>query len=223
MWPGSAERWDANIACTDAGAMVAAASAAAPAMNPSSATGTRRAAPPRMTPTSPPISKPPTLVSTSMPSVGSGRLTASARRTASALRRQPSPSTPVPRPVTVSGAAPVIAAVIALAAVVLPMPMSPVATRSAPASIASITSRAPCSIAASACSRVMAGPRVMFAVPAPSGQRTRAPPIPGGPPIALATPKSATTTRAPHSRASTLTAAPPRRKFSTICAVTDWG
>ena len=37
----------------------------------------------------------------------------------------------------------------------------------------------------------------------------------------VATPKSATTTRAPTSRASTLTAAPPRRKFSTICAVTD--
>ena len=222
-WPGSAERWEAKRAWTHAGAIVAATSAAAPAMKPSSATGTRRAAPPRMTPTRPPISKPPTFASTSRPSSRSGRLTASARRTASTLRRQPSSSTPVPRPVTSSAAAPVMAAVIALAAVVLPMPMSPVATRSAPPSIASMTRRAPASIAASACARLMAGPRVMFAVPAPSGQRTSAPPISDRPPIGLATPKSATTTRAPQSRASTLTAAPPRRKFSTICAVTDGG
>ena len=99
------------------------------------------------------------------------------------------------------------------------MPMSPVATRSAPASIAPMTSRAPASIAASARSRVMAGPRAMFAVPAPSEQRTSA----AESPIGFATPKSATTTRAPQSRASTFTAAPPRRKFSTICAVTDGG
>jgi NaMN:DMB phosphoribosyltransferase len=38
-----------------------------------------------------------------------------------------------------------------------------------------------------------------------------------------AIPKSATTTRAPAWRASTLMAAPPRRKFSTICAVTTCG
>ena len=59
----------------------------------------------------------------------------------------------------------------------------------------------------------------MFAVPTPNGQRIK----PSESPMGFATPKSAMTTRAPQSRASALTAAPPRRKFSTICAVTDCG
>src|SRR4029453_1963642 len=54
------------------GASGRATSAAAPAMKPSSATGTRRPAPARMTPTSPAISKPPTFASTPRPSVGPG-------------------------------------------------------------------------------------------------------------------------------------------------------
>ena len=112
-----------------------------------------------------------------------------------------------------------IAAVIALAAVVLPMPISPVASRSAPASIASSANPAPVSIARIACSRLIAGPPAMFAVPGPIGHATRAGERPSGP----ATPKSATTTRAPAWRARTFTAAPPRAKFSTICAVTTWG
>ena len=61
---------------------------------------------------------------------GSGRLTASARRTASTFRTQTSSVTPVPRPVTIAGSAPVSAAVSALAAVVLPIPISPVPTQS---------------------------------------------------------------------------------------------
>src|SRR5439155_559829 len=83
----------------------------------------RRVAPTRITPTSPAISKPPTPARTSTPSPGSGAFTASARRTTSTLRANAVSSTPVPRPVTRSGAAPVIAAVIALAAVVLPIPI----------------------------------------------------------------------------------------------------
>ena len=218
-WPGSAERCEAKSAWRESGASVTASSAAEPAMNPSSATGTRRAAPARITPVRPPISNPPTFASTSRPSRGSGRLTSSARRTAATLRVKVASSTPVPRPVTCSAGAPVIAAVIALAAVVLPMPISPVARRSAPASIASCASRAPVSIARIACSRVIAGPAAMFAVPGPIGHSTRS----GARSRGVATPKSATTTRAPACRASTFTAAPPRVKFSTIWAVTTWG
>ena len=44
------------------------------------------------------------------------------------LRRWVASSMPVPRPVTAAGAAPVMTATIALAAVVLPMPMSPMPT-----------------------------------------------------------------------------------------------
>ena len=218
-WPGSAERCAAKSTWRDAGASVTAISAAAPAMKPSSATGTRRAAPARITPASPPISKPPTLASTSSPSRASGSLTARACRTTATLRTSVAASTPVPRPVTRSGVWPVIAAAITLAVVVLPMPISPVARRSAPASRASPASLAPLSIAWTACSRVIAGPAAMFAVPGPIGHRTRS----GDGPSGLATPKSATTTRALACRARTFTAAPPRTKFSTICAVTICG
>src|SRR6267378_2954025 len=188
-------------------------------MKPSSAMGTRLDAPPRITPTSPAISKPPTLASTSRPSRGSGAFTDSARATMSTLRASAASSTPVPRPVTRSGGAPVIAAVIALAAVVLPIPISPVPRRSAPASIAARASRAPVSMALTAWARVIAGPRAMLAVPGAIGQATSS----DARAIGFATPKSATITRAPACRASTLTAAPPLRKFSTICAVTTWG
>src|SRR5881296_227983 len=218
-WPGSAERCEAKSAWRASGASVTATSAAAPEMKPSRTTGTRRAAPARITPTSPAISKPPTLARTSRPSRPLGAFTASARRTTSTLRASVASSTPVPRPVTRAGAAPVIAAAIALAAVVLPIPISPVARRSAPASSACSASRAPVSSACRACACVIAGPRARLAVPGAIAQATSS----GELPIGLATPKSATTTRAPAWRARTFTAAPPRRKFSTICAVTIWG
>ena len=67
--------------------MRAATSAAAPAMKPSTTTGTRAAAAPRTTPASPAISKPPSLASTSRASPASGRLIASPRRITSTLRR----------------------------------------------------------------------------------------------------------------------------------------
>ena len=85
-----------------------------------------------------------------------------------------------------------IAAAIALAAVVLPIPISPVARRSAPASSACSASRAPVSSACRACARVIAGPRARLAVPGAIGQEWS----PGEPGIGFATPKSATTTRA---------------------------
>ncbi len=72
---------------------------------------------------------------------------------------------PVPQPVTSRGGRPVITAVIAADGVVLPIPMSPQASRSRPRSISSWTTRAPSSKAATACSRVIAGPTVKSAVP----------------------------------------------------------
>ena len=86
-----------------------------------------------------------------------------------------------------------MAAVIALAAVVLPMPISPVPSRSAPAAIASSASAAPAAMASTAWAGVIAGPRARLAVPAAMRRTTR----PGGAPSGVATPKSATTTRAP--------------------------
>ena len=108
------------------------------------------------------------------------------------------------------------AAVSALAEVVLPIPISPVPTQSG---AAASTSAAPSTIARTASSRVIAGPFVMLRVPGPTRRSTTAPSSAS----AVTTPRFATTTRAPTWRASTFTPAPPRAKFSTICAVTAWG
>ena len=81
-----------------------------------------------ITPTNTPISNPPTAASTPTASPGSGAFCASARATTSILRAWVASSIPVPRPVTRSARKPVIAAVMALAAVVLPMPISPIPT-----------------------------------------------------------------------------------------------
>jgi hypothetical protein len=78
---------------------------------------------------------------------------------------------------------------------------------------------APMPSAASAVARVMAGPRDRFAVPGPR-LWTRMAGVGGG---GYLTPMSTTTTRAPAWRASTLMAAPPRAKLSSICPVTSCG
>ena len=101
-------------------------------MKPSRTTGTRPATAPRMTPTSAPISRPPTAARTPIGSAGSGALRAIACSMTAILRRCVASSMPVPRPVTSAGVAPVRTATIALAAVVLPMPMSPMPTSSTP-------------------------------------------------------------------------------------------
>ncbi len=75
-------------------------------MKPSTTTGFRRAAAARMTPAMPPISKPPTLASTSRPSRGSGRLSAKAASTAAIFRANCPSSMPVPRPVTAATGSP---------------------------------------------------------------------------------------------------------------------
>ena len=72
---------------------------------------------------------------------------------------------PVPRPVTWTAGSPVSAAMTAEAAVVLPMPISPVANMDAPSATASSTSSMPSAMACSASSLVMAGPWAMLAVP----------------------------------------------------------
>jgi hypothetical protein len=82
-----------------------------------------------------------------------------------------------------------------------------------------LTSSTPARTAASISSRVIAGPRVILRVPGAIRVDRSAGWAASGP----ATPTSATMTSAPAQRASTLTAAPPRRKFSTICAVTICG
>ena len=69
-------------------------------MKPSTTTGFCWAAAASTTPAMPPISKPPTLASTSRPSRGSGRLTARAASTTAILRANWPSSMPVPRPVT---------------------------------------------------------------------------------------------------------------------------
>jgi len=171
----------------------AATSPATEEMKPSSRTGTRRDAAPSAAPASPAISKPPSRASTSRGSVGSGRFTSSARRTASTLRRKPESSTPVPRPVACSGLSPVKAQVSALAAVVLPIPISPRASSVTPESASSWARRVPTSSASSATSRRIAGPWVKSSVPGPMlWTRTPASPFTG-----KRTPMSTTSTRAP--------------------------
>ena len=201
-------------------------SAAAPVMNPSSTTGRRAAAAPTMTPTSSAISRPPTAASTPSGSAASGRFTAIARSMAATLRRRPASSTPVPRPVTASGGAPVITAVIALAAVVLPIPISPSPTTSASEISPVSTSARPIAMARSASSGVIAGPRVMSAVPARTRALTSRPPAAPGdrrrdrPGDAHVDDRHASR---PTPAARTLIAAPPATKFATIWAVTADG
>src|SRR6266700_4194562 len=81
-----------------------------------------------ITPTNPAISRPPTFASTSSGSLGSGAFLVSACSMTCILCASCVSSIPVPRPVTRDTGTPVRLAVIALAAVVLPIPISPVAT-----------------------------------------------------------------------------------------------
>ena len=170
----------------------------------------------------PACSSPPTSASTS---------TGSVTGPASEVRRATAPATtdvlwaiiassiPVPRPVTCAAGCPVSAAIRQAEGVVLPIPMSPVATASYPASTRSSATSMPTPMASSACSRVMAGPTERSAVPA----RTFRTHTTSSSWSSEATPMSMTTTLPPDSPASTLTAAPPERKFSTMAAVTSCG
>ncbi len=84
----------------------------------------------------------------------------------------------------------------------------------------------PFSTACAHCCAVMAGPADASAVPTATRQWLSRRGMPGAPSRGgtdAATPQSATVSARPCWRASTLTAAPPARKFSTIWAVTSLG
>ena len=83
---------------------------------------------------------------------------------------------PVPRPTTATGSVSVSAAINVVAGVVLPMPMSPAISRSAPASTSSSAIRRPASIAATTSSAVSASSTAML----PLQRRTLCAPIDGG-------------------------------------------
>ena len=170
----------------------------------------------------PAISKPPSLVRMSNGSERSGLFTPSARSMTWVLRRRPSSSRPVPRPTTSAGGSASRAAHMALAAVVLPMPISPMPSNVTPFATNSVATRMPMLTAAAICARVMAGPSARFAVPAASRSRrmTAAPGVSGSGDF---TPMSTTITSAPTWRASTLMAAPPAAKLSSIWPVTSAG
>ena len=80
----------------------------------------------------------------------------------------------------------------------------------------------PASTARTACSRVMAGPAAMLAVPRATFLSMILPALASGLRSA-ATPMSTTTTRAPANRARALMPAIPPTKPSTICGVTSCG
>ena len=137
-------------------------------MKPSRAMATRRSANPSISPARNPISKPPTADSTPTGSAGSGLCRSRPRRMTATFRSSPASSSPAPRPVTCAGSVPVMAAQIADAELVLPMPMSPPATRCAPRLARSSATSAPFEIDRRACSRLIAGSRAKFAVPLPA-------------------------------------------------------
>ena len=145
------------------------------------------------------ISKPPRAASTPNGSAGSGRCSASARAITSAFRATPASSSPVPRPAASVGEIPVNAHNSAAAAVELPIPISPAPRRSPSAACAM-----PASMARWASARDIAGSRVKLRVGWP-------------------TPMSTITGSIPYWRQSTVMAAPPARKFATICRVTSCG
>jgi len=185
-------------------------------MKPSITTGTPSSAPPRKTPHSPARSKPPSLASTSRGSVGSGLLRRMPRQMASTLRASPSSERPAPRPVIRSTGWPSSTAATALEVVVLPMPISPVASSCTPAAFCSCTSRMPRPTASTAWARVMAGPCVKSAVPA--AMRQSATPGTGSP----AMPMSTGTTSQWAVRAIWHTLVRRAARFSATARVTLW-
>lgn len=152
-------------------------------------------------------------------SAGSGWWSSSARRTTSTLRAWVSSLIPVPRPVTSAGSTPVKTEIRAADTVVFAMPISPVRSALLPAATRSRAVSMPTSMAATASSRVIAGPVDRSAVPGRILRGSR-PGVAGRSP---ATPTSITQTSAPTWLANALQTAPPPRKFATICRVTSWG
>ena len=104
-------------------------------------------------------------------------------------------------------------------AVVLAIPMSPVTRHRLPAATRSRATSSPATSAATACSRLIAGPSVKSAVP----RATLRGSSPGGRLEIGRDPHVDHETSAPTWAANALTTAPPARKLATICAVTSCG
>ena len=184
-------------------------------MKPSISTGVRLTAAPRKAPHIPAMSRPPTFASTSSTSAGSGRLAPIAARIAAFFRSSPASERPAPRPQSASGSQPSRTAATAAAVVVLPMPISPTASRRSPAAARSMASSAPLRMARRQSSRLMAGPRLISAVPF----RTRRESTPGVPGKSN-TPISTGNTRHSASAAMGLTVLRPSARARVTAAVT---
>ena len=135
-----------------------AVSAQATAISPSRSTGTPARAAVSRYPVAAARSALPSAVRVATGSATRSPARRSAASTTSVLRASPASSTPVPRPTTSDAGSPSAAATSAAAGVVLPIPMSPLRSRSAPAAI---SSRATCSPTASAALRLLRGERVL--------------------------------------------------------------
>jgi hypothetical protein len=136
----------------------------------------------------------------------------------SRLRATPASSSPVPRPVQASSGRPVRRLITQAAADVLAMPISPKPITLALLRVAQHAAM-PALMAAPASAGVMAGCSTKLRVPLATRQFTS----PGDAGSGARTPTSTTSSASPCSRVNTLIAAPPFRKFSTICAVTSAG
>ena len=199
------------------GRMPMAMAAAAPAMKPSTTTGMRSDAPPSMSPLMAASSGPPTLASTSTASLGLGRLIAMPRRMRPALWRTRSEGMPEPMPVTSSTDAPVSTAAMAEEGEVLPMPISPAASRVTPRAASSRAMSMPTCTQANASSRVMAGPSLKSRAACMTLRRTS----PSTSSRSFFTPTSTTESRAPALRQKAFIVPPPLTKLRTCISVTS--
>ena len=201
--------------CSTLGSIFAATSRAEVTITPSISSTRSSAAACSIAPTMVAISKPPRDASASSASPVSG-FAASASRSTAILRCTPSEFSPVPAPVQSTRSTPCRRASSSEADEVLPIPISP-SIRALPGRPR--TSSWPLRIACRHCSIVMAGPWLQSAVPGATLHTRSA----SRGAKSCATPQSTTVSAMPCCFASTLTAAPPARKFSTICQVTSCG
>ena len=186
-------------------------------MNPSTITGRRRDAAPITAPAIIAISSPPNSPNTSSGAVTSVR--AAARCNAARLRAMPASSCPAPMPMQSLSGAGARRCASSAADAVLPIPISPIAMTSAPATIASTAMALPRASAAFASSGAIAGSRAALAVP----RRIFAAMSAGCGGRSAATPASITQSVAPVAAANALALARPARNVFTIATVTADG
>ncbi len=220
LWAGSVERWPASHHRAASGAMSRATSAAAREKTPSSTTGVERTAACTRNPAVAAAHALPRAVSRSNGSATRPSTRCSARSTTATLWACPVSSTPVPVPVTRCAGRPRDAPTSAAATVLLPMPMSPGISRSAPASTSSSATARPTEKACSASPGVRASSTSI----APEPRRTlRATTSRATSSSSASTAMSSTRTRAPTSRARTVTPLVPAWNTRTIAAVSSLG